>query len=255
MKLVDGSGKFRLAVLVGLWLISFGAVPVAQAATFDEIVSMGNAGLSPEVIIEVIKATGLDKPIDVDTWISLQEQGVDESVLEYLATLLPAASEKEDASGYPPEYERQSNWIGGEGFHHDQHPDYPPQTAGNSNEYWGGPHYRDNYYPPPGSIGVYAPPVYIPNYYPFYYSYPAPNPYYYNRGYWENGWYVTYDHDFYIPYNTYQNPYWPNGYWDNNYWTGNPGGWFRRWRHDHHGDNWGGSISYESDDFGISLHF
>jgi hypothetical protein len=249
-------GVLRICAIAVLWLVCVAAAPVVKAATFDEIVSMTESGLSPEVIIEVIEATGLDKPIDVDTWLSLEEQGVDKAVLEYLATLLPTDTSDEASGGeYATGGEYDSNRIGGEGFHHNQYPNYPPQNSNNS-DYWDGPHYRD-YYPPLGSIGVYVPPVYVPyNYpnYPYYNAYPPANPYYYNRGYWDNGWYVLYDENNYIPYNPYYDGYGSYG-WNNSYWTGNAGDWYRRWRHDHDRDNFGGSIRYEGDNFGISLHF
>jgi hypothetical protein len=240
------------AILLFAWIL----IPIAtHAATIDEIVAMSDAGLTPEVIIDVIDATGLEEPMDVDTWIGLQKQGVHEDVLSYLIQFLPEGSETgSDTSGSEGD-PGDSNRLGGEGFHHGGSDNYSNDYGNSGNDYWEGPSYRNDYYPPLGSIGVWVPPVYVMGRHP-YRAYPAPRYYDYNRGYWDNGRYVIYDRNYNYPYYDMPYDYWQyGGYGHDQYWYDNPDDWYWRWKYDRHGSGWNGSIEYNGDDFGISLHF
>jgi hypothetical protein len=232
----------------------------AHAATVDEIISMQDSGLPAEVIIQVIDATGLDKPMDIDTLELLQKHGLDESVLSYLTKYLTedaqaSTSDEKAQDNSQGDDSSTGNLIGGEGFHHNG--DYYGSQGSGDNGYWDGPSYRNDYYPPPGEISIYQPPVYVPygNGYRHYYQ--APRLYDYNRGYWQDGHFVIYDPRFDIPY-TYLPPYgyWPYGYYGDN--GGFQGGnlyWGSRHGHGSHGRGHGFGAFYHDDGFSISLHF
>jgi hypothetical protein len=250
------------------WIISLTAsallliaVPTsARAATIDEIISMHDAGLPAEVIIQVIEATGLDEPLDIDTLNMLSEHGLDSEVLSYLTKYLPSEAEgNSEESSAEPETSHHSNWAGGEGFHHDNSKYGPWDNSYRGNDYREGPRYGNDYYPPLGSISIYEPPVYFLNNRPYRHAYRAPHLYGYRPGWWSGGQYIIPDGFFYNPY-FYLPPsgMWPHGYYDG-WMTGDDWGadWFGRWRHGHGRSDWDSSLGawFRNDDFSISIHF
>jgi hypothetical protein len=252
-----------IAALVSTLLL---AVPV-DAATFEEIVIMSDAGIPAEVIIEVIEATGLDDVLDDEGLSYLLDAELDPVLLEYVLSFHPDYSteyvvdnednEIEDTSSHP-------NRAGGSGFHHSSTGYNPLNYRSDPNVYWEGPQYSQpyygNYYPDgyyPGNLGVtvYQPPVYIRNSYPYGGGY-YPRYYNNNRGYWNNGRYVIYDHNYshrhryygdnwYNPYNDY---YWRNG------WYGSFGG---SWHHGRGRSNWDswGNAYYRNDGISLRISF
>jgi hypothetical protein len=227
----------------------------ARAATIDEILAMNDAGLSAEVIIDVIDATGLDEPIDVDTLILLQKKGVDEQVIEYLAGMLP-----DDNQGGSENYEDQgaeeSNRIGGEGFHSSNRND-GANERNYGNDYWQPSDSYYGYYPPLGSISIYEPPVYFIDNEPYYHGWRAPRVYPHHRGYWNDGGYGIYNNWGY-PYGYWQpDGYYPpygGDYWGSyNHGWGWNGGWYwdgRDFRKHSSLDAW-----YGDDDFSFRISF
>ena len=235
---------FGLGILLaGLLLL----VPSpARAATIDEILAMNDAGLSPEVIIDVIDATGLEEPLDIDTLIMLQKKGVNEQVIEYLAGMLP--DESQDQSGDSENRDsEQSNRLGGEGFHHSNRYENA-QGQDSYYDYWEPSGDWNGYYPPLGSISIYEPPVYFIENKPYYHGWRAPRVYPrrhdyrgYPYGYWyPDGYVVPFDNDYWWSWSHDRGRGW-NGGW---YWDGRD---FRRY----------GSLDawYSDNDFSFRISF
>ena len=244
-------GMIAATLAAGLLFLALPAA--ASAATVDEIISMHNAGLSSDIIIQVIDATGLDKPMDIDTLELLKKDGLDDSVLSYLTKYLPQDDQVKGGSGNGPDT-GNDNLMGGPGFH---------QTPGGS-----GPNPDDNSVCPggsgpnpngdysvcpggpgpgcldstPGSVSIFRSPVYVPYGTRHRYYYEAPPVYDYSQGYWQNGFWVI---------NPYSSPfsYYPSD-------TFLPYFYFSTdWRHRHSRFGFGNGIRYRGDGFSIGLHF
>lgn len=242
--------KTLLALLaVALFL----CMPTAsQAATVDEIISMQDSGVPADVIIKVIDSTGLDKPVDVDTIILLQQHGVDKAVLDYLAGLMsnentpPAETGTDEADN-----SSDSNYMGGEfhgnysggNYNYEQSPQYSGRSG-----YWEGPGSGSGLYPPPGTISIYEPPVYMMGRHP-YGAYYSPHIYGYDPNNPQG--YYYYDPYYYQSYNNYP----PYFYYDGNYSSGNWAWGYNFGRHHRSHDNHDFSVIYNDDHFGIRLHF
>src|SRR3989304_2743768 len=56
----------------------------AEAATIDDIIAMHDAGVSGDIIVDVIEATSLDEEMDADAILFLESIGLDPIVLDYL---------------------------------------------------------------------------------------------------------------------------------------------------------------------------
>jgi hypothetical protein len=209
---------FFYTALAACFYAFFLAPETAVAATVNEITAMHDAGIPPEVMIEVLDATGIDEEVDEDTIVYLWDCGVDQDVIEFIIqNFLPDKSNPETEAPLSGDenLEDRPNFAGGLGFNHD----------GNPYQYWDGPSYtNDNYWPqyitPYNGVTVYQPPVYIIPGYP-YCTYQAPRYNRYHRGYWDNGRYVIYENYYdtvYDPNAPSYNPYYGGrGYWGNNY--------------------------------------
>jgi hypothetical protein len=234
-------------IIRGLICLVFigGMLPVtlvspSRAATLDEIVAMQDAGISAEVIIEVIQSTGLDDPLDIDALIYLAQNGVDDAVLDFLAQALPVEASWEEIEAGMTDSESDlsdhPNWAGGEGFHHGG-TSYNPLRDRKPDVYWEGSQYGGYPYGyfPDYRVRVYEPPVYILDDNP-YRAYRVPRYYRYNRPYWSDNGYVIYDSNNFVPYSftspTYVGYPWSYGYYgDHHGWPG--------W-HNYYDGGWGG---------------
>lgn len=241
-------------ILVTVLTIFCSARPIL-AATTDEIIAMSDAGLPPDIIIEVIKATGLPDPLDIDTIIRLKMHNIDNKILEYLASNF-AQSESEssqpDESTKNSTEEKRANFLGGEGFHSKK---YAPLLPDLTNSYPMDPYRNLDYYPNPGSIAIYEPPVYFLVKRPYYRAYKAPRYYRLPPLYRSGPLIFVYD-DFLLYYplpKWFDNPcdtYW----WTDDEWMFN---WKGKWYRHHRYDDWDSTFDawYHDDDFSISLHF
>ena len=252
----------NLMVPIFLFLFLAFSVPTS-AATLLEIISMSDDGVSADIIIEVIDATGFPGEIDYDTLEYLANHGVDEAVLNYLISYGDSDDIYEET--YDETYEDDSvysNWNGGEGFHSDS--GYNPLNNRESQDtYWEGPYYRTDY--PNGGIYVYEPPVY---YYDSYYNrYRSAPRYYSNNGYWDGNNYVIYDRNHHPYYHNGHNDYYYTyvpgygyviHYYDNNrHDDGWFGGWYGDYYYDGHRSHWNNrfNIGYHDDDFNFRISF
>jgi hypothetical protein len=259
-----------IMTLAGAALLLLLSSPL-RACTVDEIIAMDEAGIPPEVVIEVIEATGLDDPVDIELITDLAELGVDSAVLEYLAGYLEQeAGDEEDADTDDDDEEsnRHPNWGGGEGFHHGgtgYNPlrDNEPASSRRDNRRYQPYDYRYN---PDRSVLVYEPPVYVLYNRPYYRAYRAPR--YYDRGRYPHDWPWYVDDRWFHPRYTYTYPRygtpWSGDYpfddwWRDYRWRGHEGwggdlrgGWYYDGRH--HWDG-GFNIWWSNDDFSLGLHF
>ncbi len=250
----------RLAIPVGAAFALFIALASpAEAATIDEIIEMSDAGVPPEVIIEVIEATGVDEPLDDEAWQVILDADLDPAVLEYLILEYGDIAGDESAEADESESGYRSNMMGGEGFHHEP-TGYDPLYGRNQgsdcsrqSEYWGGIRYYDS------GIYVYEPPVYVYYDRPYGGYYYAPRLYSHDRHYYGNGWYSNYHHGwcpswYYIP----DRDWWDDYHWHDGYHHRDRGwgsrGWFG-W--DGRGNRWDNSLGlwYRDDDWGFRISF
>ncbi len=272
MSKLNGTSQagFWLPVFIVLSLLI--TIPV-QAATIAEIVAMSEAGVPPDVIIDVIDATGMEDPLDADSISWLLDSNVDNAVLEYVLVnyyieddididdvMLESSSERDYTD----------NWAGG-GFHGST--GYNPlNDQGGRTGYWDGPGgssvYHDDHYTNYGGIYIYEPPVYVLDNDPYYRAWRVPRNYYYNRGYWDGTGYITYDNDYHEPYyynnNRGYDPYW-NDWYENGrmydgrwrYHDGWSGGFFGNWHNNgrRHRYNFGGDAWYHSDGLNLRISF
>lgn len=231
------------AVVACIAMILITAMPI-RAATIDEIVSMQEAGISPEIIIEVIDATGLDDPMDEDAWSVLLENDIDPLILEYLVAEYLATSEDSD-DWLSDDESGGDNRMGGEGFHHEPTGYSPLYQHEYYNNYYDGSRYGDCYggrYDYNRGIIVYEPPVYI------WHDYPS----------WSSGWHGPgfYRHDrvyrdyggcgWGSPYHHYHHRYYDDGW-----------GWGGRFRYDDRRDRWDNDFGvwFRDDDFSFRIRF
>ncbi len=230
------------------------------AATLDEIISMHDAGVPPQLIIEVIEATGLDEPLDVDSLVYLAESGVDSAVLDFLIDAFPVESgweEIDDARDSTSDSGNHPNWAGGQGFHHGRGgTGYNPLRDQNYDSgYWEGPGYRNDYYDSNYRVTIYEPPVYSRYNRPYYRAYRVPRVYRY---------YPDYSPGHY----TYPSPYWDgprhhryraDSYWYPGwgYYQGRGGDFGLGWRYDGRRHHWDSSLNvwWRSNDFNIRIGF
>ena len=253
----------------------------ASAASADEIIEMNNAGLSAQIIIEVIDATGFDDPLDSDTFIYLLEYDVDYEVIEYLLEFAEDDDKLEVSAHerWGSEPEEHPNYAGGPGFNHERD-EYRSSGTG----YWNG--YDDYYergqsadYYYDNGVTVYRPPVYVysgrNNYYNDPYGYYSNN---YGSGYsgTYRNYYSGYNNSYNYPYDStyggnrhYYDDYWNDRDWDYNPHYNDP---WRSRRHDGYGrytgmrgqirynrfdDRWYSDWDafYRSNNFGIRISF
>ena len=246
------------AIICGF--LTLAAASPASAATYDEIIAMQDAGIAPEIIIEVIEATGLDEPLDVDALIYLAENDVDPMILDFLIDALPSDSAWVDLENnlysYLKDISEHPNWAGGDGFHRGGTGYNPLRDRDDDYYYRDRSDYYYNYYqnyPGDYRIRIYEPPVYILNDNP-YRAYRVPRHYNYRS----NRWWNPYTHNYqdnphwdrrYYPHG------WPGGiyYYDDGWGIGYRGG----WRHHGWRDRWDSSISFwwYDDDFGLRFSF
>jgi hypothetical protein len=236
----------------------------ARAATVSEIVEMHNLGVPPEVIIEVIQATGLDDELDEAAWAYLVDSEVDPMVLEYLAVeFLLDGSEYpagEDDSSREVDVSQHPNRMGGEGFHHQPTGYNPLYDSGPREDYWSQQGYTGGCYTLPGGIVVYEPPVYILDNRPYYRAWQVPRVY--PHGYWDNGRYMIYDTDRYRPYYSIspgrENRRWTGRGWHDDFWGWNRGwGGFGGLYYDGRRHRWDGALDawFHGDDFSFRISF
>lgn len=195
----------------------------AFAASADEVIEMTVVGLSAQIIIEVIDATGFDDPLDSDTFIYLLEYDVDYEVIEYLLEFAED-DEKLEVSAHErwgSEPEEHPNYAGGPGFNHES-ADYRSSGTGywhGYDDYNEGERSADSYYD--NGVTVYRPPVYVYSGHNNYY-YNDPYRYYSNNhGSWYNGSYIIHNNGCRNPYTStyggnryYYDDYWNDGDWD-----------------------------------------
>jgi hypothetical protein len=223
---------------------------VANAATIDEIITMNNSGVSGELIVEVLDATGIDDPIDLDTLEYLESIDIDPYVLGYLRAIYNNNVDEVEEYVLDGDYDKSGthwNYAGGDGFSHGG-TTYNPNSDNNykynydrsrRNDSWGIDDYLRNYNGNT-SVYIYEPPVYYMYSNP-YGAYRSPR-YYYNNGYCGTSYYSPY--------------YYSGGsryYYDNGYY----GGFGGRSHHYNRNYNYGsfGSFFFSDDDWGIRLSF
>jgi len=235
-----------MRVLLFTLLIFMAAATNINAATYNEIISMNDAGVPPDIIIEVIEATGVESEFNYDAMEYLVRAGVHEDVINYLMTgdyVYEDSENQESDSGF--DVSDHPNWAGGEGFHHST--GFTPRNDGN---YRPEPYYRDDYFGRGPGITVYTPPVYMYNdhynrmtYAPRYYRYDPyyPTPYTYTspRNY-HDGYYYT------IPGYGYGYRY-HDGYRYRDGWYGSFSGY---WDYDNHNHHWDSRFSIGYSDEG-----
>ena len=245
-----GNPLNKLAVAL-FGLLMFAAATPALAATFDEIIAMQDAGIAPETIIEVIEATGLDEPLDVDALIYLAENDVDTMILDFLIDALPTDAAwvdlEEDSYARYEDISDHPNWAGGGGFHRGGTGYNPLRNRDDSNRYWEGSDGYYNYYPNYGDdyrVRVYEPPVYILDDNP-YRAYRVPRVYNYNTNRYRNPYTYT-SPNYYVHPGNRNYRYYDNG-WGGNLWGGRG----------HHGyrNRWESSINFWWHDDDLSLRF
>jgi hypothetical protein len=240
----------RLAVLFGItvfmqFLIQLGS-PV-QSATLDEVIAMHEAGLSAEVIIKVLDATGMETAIDAETLVSLKEQGLDDEVLSRLADFISSGIDdsRQAESTVGPDSAYQDNRLGGEGFHSNRSYSTPPyyQEYDQQGYYQRGnfdnSRYQTPFNTPLGSIWISRPPVYVFRRGGYVQVYPYGQYYDYGPGYRDGS-----------PYSFYDNSYFAYG-------------WFPTWYGDHRGHDhgrghgFGGSLdgSLDHGNIRVRIHF
>jgi hypothetical protein len=225
------------------------ALPL-RAATIDEIISMQEAGISPEIIIEVIDATGLEDPMDEDAWSALLEADIDPLILEYLVAEYLANSDDDEWS-WEDDESGSDNRMGGEGFHHEP-TGYSPIYTREYQGYYGDSYYNDYYYGGRydynSGIVVYEPPVWVWHDYPTWYSgWNGPGFYrhdrHHNRGY---GGHSYYGSGWGFPY-----------YYNNRHYYDDGWGGYGRFRYDGWRNRWDNDFGlwYRNDDFGFRIRF
>jgi len=218
------------------------------AATIDEIISMQEAGISPEIIVEVIDATGLEEPMDEDAWSALLEAEIDPLILEYLIAEYLANTDDDEWAWENDE--SSSNRMGGEGFHHEP-TGYSPIYTREYENYYGGSYDNDYYYggryDHNRGIVVYEPPVYVWHNYPTYnYGWSGPGFYRHDRHYRGYGGHSYYGSGRGFPYYYHDHHYYDDG------WGG-----YGRFHYDSWRDRWDDDFGlwYRDDDFRFRISF
>ncbi len=252
--------QFCIAIALLMVLIP---VSPAFAATSDEIISMHEAGVPSEIIIEVIEVTGFDDPLDTETIYYLVDYGVDQGIIDYLLSRIDDDSDffEEDSfrQAWGDDISNHPNWGGGDGFHHGTSGYNPLNERNRQGDYREGQRYRDNDYyrsnRDGGGIYIYAPPVYILDDGYWYGGYRTPR-YYDNRN--RN---VRYsDPYYYDDYSRYYDRYWRDRDWCDyryRYRDGWSGSYFWDGYYDGRRHYWGSSFDayYRDDDFRIRISF
>jgi hypothetical protein len=257
--------RIGYVLLSGLFMaIVILAMPgYVSAVTLNELDSMLEAGLSADVMIKVIDATGIDFTVNTEILVSMKEQGYDDSVLSRLAEFIPSDDETGANGKSENTGNEDSNLFGGEGFHsrepgysdrrYDQnyYPGYDQKYNGYDSRYDGSPDYSNPFNTPLGSIWVYRPPVYIANKGPYYGRYPVPQYYQYYRGYGNNGGYIIYDNTNF----PYSYPPYGDGMWGQTYGYNSDWYWDWRMRERRHDRDNSVDLGYRDDHFRIRIHF
>jgi len=202
-----------------------------QAATMAEIIAMSDAGVPPDVIIDVIDATGMDDNPDADNIGWLLDSGIDDAVLEFILINYYIEDDIDiDQAIRDSEIQNDArdNWAGGS-YH--EGTGYIPMYQSSGNDRFS--YDRNNGL---GGIYIYEPPVYVLDNHPYYRAWQVPRTYGYADGYSNGPGYIIYGNEYYNPY-SYSDPWGYDPYWTD--WD-EDGRWYdNRW---HHHDGWSGSL-------------
>ena len=212
--------------------------PPAFATTVDEVISMSEAGVSPQVILTVLDATDSVFMLSVDDVVALEEAGVDDQVILVMLGTVEDEPGKTDIDnfhylqlsdeqfqqlflkdlspsdvGAVPVIDRQPE------YYHSPNSGYNPSyvstptfsTYSNNNSYSGAPNYTIRDYNPGWRYSEYSytyPGTYMSDrkYYRKTGVYTVPNPRYYivgNRTYYTDNYYNPYYYDHYNNYPKY----------------------------------------------------